>query len=381
MASGNYCLFVYGKSVLSVESLNKMLEEYINDASFILKKDIKCNFEFKILADKNLIPYDNCNLWLNNSEIYYLLQDLNPDGSRRVEYISSEELPENFIEEELMKDDLRNSLKDSTSEEEIQERINEMVKSFDSIRSSSSWAEDSDEMEEVNLPPLLPSIVYTLKTKEERNMLAEQIDCKAKYKVDRSKIDYEKEFKLTFVPIDNSKVKTDYFTLVGVPLGKNTYTFTEEEIKREMKNYVTFEADTIRVEGVEFKVTYPHVVMDGQKVFIRFSRASQDAATAFFMKKRCEIKEEKRTKVLMLREGNIEDVKEMEKIMLSRPRSVGKPYVKNEVRTPPRSKDLGRSVDFTSGRSKDLGRPGNFTPKQGWKKTNGTRNPYGMLSN
>lgn len=368
MAPGNYCLFVYGKSVLSVQSLNKMLETYIDDASFILKKDIKCNFEFKILADKNLIPYDNCNLWLNNSEIYYLLQDLNPDGSRRVEYVSSEDIPENFIEEELMKDDLKNNLKDSESEEDIQEKINEMVRSFDSIRSSSSWAEDSDEMEEISLPPLLPPIVYTLTTKEEKNMLAEQIDCKAKYKVDRSKIDYDREFKLTFVPIDNSKVKTDYFTLVGIPLGKNTYTFTEEEVKREMKNYVTFEADTIRVEGTEFKVTYPHIVMDGNKVFIRFSRASQDAVTAFFMKKRCEIKDGNRVKVLMLREGNIEDVKDMEKVMISR----SKLSMKNESRTPPRSKD------FTSGRQ------GNFHPKQekqGWKKTNGTRNPYSVLSN
>lgn len=360
MASGNYCLFVYGKSVLSVQSLSKLLRTYIDDASFILKKDIKCDFEFTILADKNLIPYDSCKLWLNNSEIYYLLQDLNPDGSRRVEYISNEDLPVDPVERELMKDDLRSSLNDDATEEELQEMINEMAKSFDSLKSSSSWAEDSDEIEEISLPPLLPPIVYKLKTKEERKMLAEQIDCKAKYKVDRSKIDYEKEFKLTFVPIDNSKMKTDYFTLVGFPLGKNTYTFTEEEVKREMKNYVTFEADILKIEGVEFRITYPHVVIDGPKVFIRFSRASQDAVSAFFMKKRCEIKEGNKVKVLMLREGNIEDVQDMEKLMLSRSNSCKR----NDVRNPPRH-------------------PKTVTPpkqgKQDWKKTNGTKNLYAML--
>lgn len=284
--AGSHLLAVKHKGVANKIKLTSMMTNFVNRAYKVISPSDDVVFEFNTPQNKDGVLSSYAYLWVNNLEVFHLLQGKNLDGSSRKEIVYKDNFP------------------DIDEEKDIEEMF--------LVSSISNWGNslDDEAPEEVILAPLVKLIEYKLE-ESEHEMYKKQVIFESKGVI-TAPIDFNIKFKPEFtLPYYN---KLDCFVLVGIPQGRNTYRFTESEVSAKFSRYSTIKEDNITIQGNKMNVTYPLIAFNDKKVYIRYSRGSVDAKCAFYMEKRCQIDD----RVYMFLEGTIEDVSDMENIVLNK---------------------------------------------------------------
>lgn len=251
----NYLYLLSG--FLNEDQITKGIEETVK----LYDKNLKFKIRMTVVENKNYQKLGFSYAWVDNHIVYNILNGLNPDGSKRIEYKDDpdwEPPQEKISEEKSIKDISWGDLSDSDIDVEPRqiEIPLDTLAPYPYIKYTKDQKEEENISTEGCLLEIMPTMImsdYTKKNSIYSNNISKNIELKDLYNTFRifnnDTFNYfdkkkKKKYKYPIIEIKNRGTKNDCIITFS-PVYKNTASFVltiykKLEIVKDNQNYLLF---------------------------------------------------------------------------------------------------------------------------------------------